>query len=289
MQVLRACNKKLLIGDKTLVMGILNVTPDSFSDGGKYYDTEKAVKHGIEMVEGGADIIDVGGESTRPGAVPVPAEEEQKRVLPVIEALHEQVDAVISVDTYKPDTAEKALKMGASIVNDVYALRKPGMVEVVSEYDAGVVLMHMKGTPATMQQNPSYKDLVGEIRSFLEDRVRFATEHGVDEKNIVVDPGIGFGKTLEHNFEIIAKLSEIKIPGYPLLVGPSRKSFIAKTLGLPHYQLLEGTISAVVAAILNGADIIRVHDVEQVVKAVKIVDKIKFFGVDKSGFHPDRG
>jgi len=258
-------------------MGILNVTPDSFSDGGIYYETEKAVKHGLEMVEWGADIIDVGGESTRPGAVPVPVEEEQRRVLPVIESLHEQTDVPISVDTYKPETAEKAIEKGASIVNDVYALRKPGMVDVISEYGAGVVLMHMKGTPATMQQNPQYKDLIGEIRSFLESRVRYAVENGVDERSIVVDPGIGFGKTLEHNFEIIARLSEIKTLGYPLLVGPSRKSFIAKTLGLPYHQLLEGTISAAVAAILNGADIIRVHDVEQVGKAVKIVDKIKFY------------
>lgn len=263
------------LGKRTLIMGVLNVTPDSFSDGGLYFSKEKAVARGVEMIEQGADLIDVGGESTRPGSERVSGQEELKRVLPVVEELS-KVTVPISIDSYKASVAEKCLRAGAQIINDVSALRMDArMIEVASEFSCPVVLMHMKGEPKTMQANPVYeKDVVREVKEFLQERTNFAVANGVDANNILVDPGIGFGKTLEHNLELLRNLGELKQLGKPLLVGTSRKSFIGKITGLPESQRLEGTIASVVYAIAQGADIVRVHDVHECKRAVQVADAI---------------
>jgi len=265
------------LGQRTLVMGIVNVTPDSFSDGGLYLQRERAIAHALELVEQGADIIDVGGESTRPGAEPVPLEEELRRVIPVVEGIRKESDVCISVDTYKAEVAEAALAAGADMVNDVSALRFDGrMAEVIARWQAPVVLMHMRGEPRTMQQNPHYEDVISEIAEFLRERIAAAVAAGIPRERIIIDPGIGFGKRLEHNLEIFRRLGELKakVQGQPLLIGPSRKSFIGELTGLPVEERLEGTIASVVAAILGGADIVRVHDVGQVKRAVLVADAI---------------
>jgi dihydropteroate synthase len=259
---------------RTYVMGILNVTPDSFSDGGRYFTLDSALEHALKMIEDGADIIDVGGESTRPGSDPVPIEEELRRVIPVIKELAKRTKVPISIDTYKSEVARQALDNGALIVNDISGLRfDEKMVEVVAEYKASVVLMHIKGTPKTMQQNPEYKDVISEIYSYLSESVNLALSAGI--KQIIVDPGIGFGKRLIDNLEIIRRLREFKSLGYPILIGVSRKSFIGNILNLPVDQRLEGTAGAVAISVWNGANIVRVHDVKEMVRVVRIVDAIK--------------
>jgi dihydropteroate synthase len=250
------------------------VTPDSFSDGGRYFTLDLALEHALKMIEDGADIIDVGGESTRPGSDPVPIEEELRRVIPVIKELAKRTKVPISIDTYKSEVARQALDNGALIVNDISGLRfDEKMAEVVAEYKASVVLMHIKGTPKTMQQNPEYKDVISEIYSYLSESVDLALSAGI--KQIIVDPGIGFGKRLIDNLEIIRRLREFKSLGYPILIGVSRKSFIGNILNLPVDQRLEGTAGAVAISVWNGANIVRVHDVKEMVRVVRIVDAIK--------------
>lgn len=250
--------------DSVLVMGILNVTPDSFHDGGRYASTEKAVDRALQMEADGADIIDVGGESTRPGADPLPAEEEMRRVLPVIEAVRRRSDIDLSIDTTKADVARDALAAGASVVNDVSALRfDEKMSGTIAEANAFAILMHMKGTPRSMQENPTYDDAVEEVRSFLRDRIRTAVDAGIEPDRILIDPGIGFGKGLSHNLALLQDLGRLVDLGSPVVVGVSRKSFLGKILGLPSDERLEGTIAANAIAIANGADVIRVHDVKE--------------------------
>lgn len=260
--------------DRTLIMGILNVTPDSFADGGLYTDGESAVQRAIEMVSFGADIIDVGGESTRPFSERVPESEESDRVIPVIERLSEELDVLISVDTRRPSVALKAIEAGAVMVNDVYGLRDPGMISAISDADVPVVMMHMKGEPKTMQRDIHYDDVVGDILMYFQGRLEAAMEMGIDPKNIVIDPGIGFGKTVENNLEIIRRLREFGCMGHPILVGPSRKSFIGTILDLPVEERVEGTMAAVVASIMNGADIVRVHDVKEAVRVSRMADAL---------------
>jgi dihydropteroate synthase len=266
---------RLTFGSKTFIMGILNITPDSFSDGGKYLDISKAVARAEEMVNEGADIIDIGGESTRPGAKSVPLEEELRRVIPVIKEVRRKVDVPISIDTQKAEVAREAIEAGANIINDVSALRAdPEMVKVVRRYDLPVVLMHMKGRPRTMQRNPHYKDVISEIYDFLAERISWAKEQGIDEEKIIIDPGIGFGKTLEHNLEIIRRLQEFRSLGRPILIGTSRKSFIGMILNLPPQERLNGTLASCALAIINGADILRVHDVKEVRQLAKVIDRV---------------
>lgn len=222
------------------------------------------------MFSAGADIVDVGGESTRPGAEPVPVDIELARTLGVVEALSARRPGRVSIDTYKPEVAGKALFAGASIVNDVTGLRDPRMAEVVAEHDATIVIMHMKGEPRTMQARPRYKDVVSEIGSFLRERIGFAEDAGIRPNRIMVDPGIGFGKTLDHNLEIIARLGELRALGKPIVIGVSRKSFIGKLTGLPPEERLEGSLAAAVLAVRNGADVVRAHDVAETVRALKV-------------------
>lgn len=259
---------------KTHVMGILNVTPDSFSDGGEYLDPESAVARGMAMVAEGVDFIDVGGESSRPGSEPVTVEEELRRVIPVVERLAAEVDVPISIDTWKSEVARHALGAGASMVNDISAMTMdPDMTAVVAESADGVVLMHMKGTPRSMQEHPEYDDVVMEVRSFLAERARAAEKAGIGQ--IMIDPGIGFGKTVDHNVTLMARLRDLCDLGFPVLVGPSRKSFIGSILGLPPDQRFEGTAAAVAACILNGASLVRVHDVRAMVRVARITDAIR--------------
>ncbi len=255
------------------VMGVLNVTPDSFSDGGKFLSVDRAVEHAKRMVEEGADIIDIGGESTRPFSSPVSVDEELRRVIPVLDEL-DDIKVPISIDTYKPKVAEEALKRGASIVNDIFGLRKEGMAEVIKDYDAAVVIMHMKGEPKNMQVNPTYEDVVGEIISFLRERIQFALSKGIEEDKIIIDPGIGFGKRVEDNLVIINNLRSFKSLGYPILIGTSRKSFIGKTLNLDVGERVEGTIASNIIALMNGANIFRVHDVRENLRALKMASAI---------------
>lgn len=257
-------------------MGILNVTPDSFSDGGLYLKKEEAVAHAKSLAQQGADIIDVGGESTRPGSEPLPQEEELCRVIPVIKGIRKILSIPISIDTYKAKVAREALEVGANMVNDISALRfDDEMKEVVASYGVPVVLMHMQGTPKTMQQNPTYDDVVEDIIKFFQERIEAAVKAGIPEENIIIDPGIGFGKTLKHNLEILSRLEEFRILGRPILLGTSRKSFIGHLLNLPPSKRLEGTIASTVIGIMKGADIVRVHDVAEVKRAVEVADAIK--------------
>lgn len=264
------------IGFKTLIMGVLNVTPDSFYDKGRFFDKKKAVSHALAMVSDGADIIDIGGESTRPGAKEVGASEEMDRVIPVIEAVAGRIKKPVSIDTRKAVVAGAALKAGACIVNDVSALRHdPSMAGVAAKFGAAVILMHMKGTPETMQAAPRYKDVIKEIAAYLKESANLAARAGVKKDNIIVDPGIGFGKTLEHNLEILRRLKDFKILGHPVCIGTSRKSFIGRILGSDDPEdRLAGTIAACAAAIMNGADILRVHDVKEAAEAARITDSI---------------
>lgn len=257
-------------------MGILNITPDSFSDGGLYFDRDKAIARGLSMVEEGADIIDVGGESTRPGSDPIPTAEELKRIIPVISALREQTKTLISVDTTKSDVALAALDAGAEIVNDISAGRSdPQMLPLVARKGVSVILMHMKGIPKTMQDAPYYKDVLAEVKAFLEKRCDTALAAGVVKESIIIDPGIGFGKRFEDNLSLINNLHTLESLGRPILIGVSRKSFLARMLNLPPEERLEGTIAASIVSILNGAHILRVHDVRPVKRAVAVAESIQ--------------
>ncbi|MHB0997693.1 MAG: dihydropteroate synthase [Armatimonadota bacterium] len=260
---------------RTLVMGILNVTPDSFSDGGLHLDIGKAVEHALQMAEEGADIIDIGGESTRPGAQPMTADEELSRILPVIRALKERIDLPVSIDTYKPQVAREALDAGAHIINDITGLSSEEMCSLAAEKKCPAIIMHMKGEPLTMQQNTEYVDLVSEVMDFLRDQVESAVEAGLPEEYLIIDPGIGFAKTADQNMEIIRKLGDFKSIGRPILMGTSRKAFIGKaTGGLPADERVEGTAATVALSINNGANIVRVHDVKAMVRAARMTDAI---------------
>ncbi|MDP9341323.1 MAG: dihydropteroate synthase [Actinomycetota bacterium] len=259
---------------RTNVMGVLNVTPDSFSDGGLFLDPEAAVRRGIQMAEEGADLIDVGGESTRPGSDPVPPEVEMDRVVPVIKRLAAELDVPLSIDTQKPDVARAGLDAGAAIVNDVSGGRDQRMLEVVADSRAGLVLMHMLGEPQTMQAEPSYGDVVAEVRAYLGERVEAAVAAGIERERLCVDPGIGFGKTMEHNLALLRHIEAFADLGRPVLVGPSRKSFLGKLLGTGVDDRLEGTAGAVAWLAAHGAHIVRVHDVLEMVRVVRVVDAI---------------
>jgi dihydropteroate synthase len=271
--VLRARTHLLDLGSRVHVMGILNVTPDSFSDGGHYLRPMAALDRAREMIEQGADIIDVGGQSSRPGSRPVLEEEELKRIVPLVERLREEWNGPISIDTYRAHVAEEALKAGAAIVNDITAMTsEPGIAEITSRYDAACVLMHMQGTPDTMQSNPCYDDLMGEIALFLSEAIGRATSAGIGDDQIVIDPGLGFGKTTNHNLTVLKHLPELAVLGKPVLVGPSRKRFIGKVLDLAVDDRLEGTLAACAYAVAQGTRILRVHDVGPVVRATKMVE-----------------
>ena len=266
----------LALGSRTSVMGILNVTPDSFSDGGRFLDKENAVAHGKALATAGADIIDVGGESSRPFSEPVSAEEEMERVVPVIEELARHLTLPISIDTTKAQVAARALDAGAVMVNDIGALRlDAAMAKLVADRDVPVVLMHMQGTPQSMQTNPAYEDVVEEVKDFLADAIHRAEKAGIDRGKIIVDPGIGFGKNVTHNLRLIKDLSALQSFGVPILIGPSRKSFITKVLGPGDETREVGTQAAVTAAAMNGAHIVRVHDVERTRETLKLVDAIR--------------
>ena len=259
---------------RTHIMGILNVTPDSFSDGGLFLETAKAVERGLQMAEEGADIIDIGGESTRPGSQPVTEEQEIERVVPVIERLVREVMIPLSIDTCKAGVAAAALQSGASIVNDISGMTfDPHMMDVAQQQGATVVLMHIKGTPKTMQENPQYENVVREVYEFLSIQSGKAREHGI--RQIVIDPGLGFGKDLGQNLDLMKGLKTFCLLGCPVLVGPSRKSFIGRLLDLPVEERLEGTAAAVTACILHGANIVRVHDVKQMKRVACVADALK--------------
>lgn len=263
---------------KTLVMGVINVTPDSFSDGGSYANASDAVSRAVEMLVQGADIIDVGGESSRPGAASVTSEEETNRVVPVIKAVREKTKAAISIDTCKASVAGVALDAGADIINDISALRHdPHMVTLAADRGVPVILMHMLGTPSTMQKEPHYDDCVGELLQFFAERIDFCRNKGMDSSRIIIDPGIGFGKRLEDNIEILARLSEFKRLGCPVMVGTSRKSFInmIHNVGTRPAQRIGGSIASMITAVLNGADIVRVHDVAETVEALKVLKALR--------------
>lgn len=259
---------------RTLVMGVVNVTPDSFSNAGEHLEVSTAVEAALAMEADGADIVDIGGESTRPGAGPVSADEELSRVMPVVEGLAGKLSIPISIDTRRVEVARRSVDAGAAIVNDVTAFADEKMVELAAETRVGCVLMHMLGEPRTMQENPVYEDVMGEIAAFLGARAQVLIEAGVERERIVVDPGIGFGKTLEHNLEIFDRLGELVGLGYPVLVGPSRKRFIGAVLGTEVYERLEGTSASVSYAIVQGAGIVRVHDVKQMVRVARMTDAL---------------
>ena len=256
------------------VMGIVNVTPDSFSDGGKYSSVERAVEHALQLIAEGADILDIGGESTRPGAAPVGLDEELRRVIPVIEALSKVTTVPISIDTYKPEVMRASIQAGADIVNDICALREDGALEIVTNSNAGVCLMHMQGKPQTMQINPQYTDVVTEVKQFLADRVEACLAHGIARERIMLDPGFGFGKTTAHNVALIQHLGSFVELGFPLLVGLSRKSVLGRIAGGDEQQRLHAGLAASVISVMKGAKIVRVHDVKATVDALKVVTAV---------------
>ncbi|MBF0227447.1 MAG: dihydropteroate synthase [Desulfobacterales bacterium] len=280
-----ACNNFTLeFGKKTLIMGILNVTPDSFSDGGKFFNYDEAVTQGLKMVEDGAGIIDIGGESTRPFAPAVPLEEEIKRVIPVIEKLAANINVPISIDTTKASVAEKAIQAGASIINDISALKfDDKMAEIAVNYGCPVILMHMQGSPQTMQIKPKYDDIIEEIKIFFDEVLSNAEKKGIEKSKIIIDPGIGFGKTIKDNFFLINNLDKFLIFDVPILIGPSRKSFIRNTfknMSKTEPSLLDieiGTQAAISVSILKGASIVRVHDVKMALNTIRIIDSLKSY------------
>ena len=274
------CRKRTFaLGKQTLLMGVLNVTPDSFSDGGIFFDKEKAVARGLKMVEEGADFIDIGGESTRPGSKPLELDEELRRVIPVIESLSKEVDVPLSIDTYKSAVAKRAVEAGAQLINDISGLHfDPDLAKVAAKEDVPLVLMHIRGNPETMQKDIHYESLFSEIIQYLKESIQRAESAGVDPEQIVIDPGIGFGKTVEDNLFILKNLQEFKILGKPLLLGSSRKSFIGKILNADVTERLEGTLSSIVVGVLNGAHIIRCHDILQAKRAIAVADAIRLVG-----------
>jgi dihydropteroate synthase len=267
--------RRLELGKRTLIMGILNVTPDSFYDGGRYSESIPALQRADDLAEEGADIIDVGGESTRPGAEAVPADQEWRRIAPVIEHLVEE-NRVVSVDTYKAEVARRALEAGAHLINDISGgTMDDELHRVAARYGAGLVVMHIQGTPRTMQKNPSYNNLMGEIAGFLRRQTETARAAGVSPRSLIIDPGIGFGKSPGDNLEIIGRLSLLKSLGYPIMVGPSRKSFIGHLTGLSPDERLEGSLGAAAASAIYGADIVRVHDVGETARLMAVLDPIR--------------
>jgi len=275
---------RLELGPETCIMGVLNTTPDSFSDGGRFDTLETAVAQGLNLAKGGAHILDIGGESSRPFSGSVSEQEELDRVIPVIEILVKEIDIPISIDTVKSNVARAALNAGATMINDISAFEKdPAMADLAAQKDVPCVLMHMKGTPENMQVNPDYDDLMGEIRNYLNARAQFAMGKGVAKEKIILDPGIGFGKTVEHNLVLINHLEQIIDLGFPILMGPSRKSFIQKTLNqkektsinMDNVKMEYGTLAAAAASILRGAHIVRVHDVEKIISFTHIIDAIR--------------
>ena len=262
-------------GSRPLIMGILNITPDSFYPGSRYQDAARAVEKALEMVEQGADIIDIGGESSRPGAEPLPLDEELSRVIPVIESLAARTSIPISIDTYKPEVARAALDAGAGIINDITGLADERMRALAAERKTPSIIMHMLGDPRTMQENPVYQDVVSEIMAFHRERIALAVEAGLPREYLIVDPGIGFGKTAEHSLEILRKLRDFKSLGLPILIGTSRKAFIGKALGgaAPSERIF-GTAATVALSIQNGANIIRVHDVSEMSQVVRMTDAV---------------
>jgi dihydropteroate synthase len=263
------------LGQRTWLMGILNITPDSFSDGGLYYNKQNAVNRGIQLIEEGADILDIGGESSRPGSDPITAEEEKKRILPVLSEIRKKTDTFISVDTTKSEVLKAALDQGADILNDISGMRfDPKMLEVASEKNIPVVIMHMKGTPKNMQKMPKYKNVIEEIKSFLKKRVKTALKAGIKKNKIIIDPGIGFGKRLKDNLKIIGNLSSFNELDLPILIGVSRKSFIGNLLNVTSDQRIEGTIASSLVSVLQGAHILRSHDIASLKKAVIVTEAI---------------
>jgi dihydropteroate synthase len=263
------------LSSRTLVMGVLNVTPDSFSDGGRYAEAGAAIAHGRRLLADGADLLDVGGESTRPGSAPVAAAEQWRRVGAVIETLAREDGALISVDTSSPEVAERGLSGGARIVNDVTALGDPAMAGVVAKAGAGLVLMHMQGTPSDMQRDPRYDDAPAEVAAFLGARLEAALAAGIAREAVALDPGVGFGKARHHSLELIARIDALQALGRPVLIGVSRKSFIGQILDLPVDQRLEGSLAAAAIAVFQGARIVRAHDVAATVRAVRIADALR--------------
>ena len=278
--ILRCRKRTFTLGKKTLLMGVLNVTPDSFSDGGLFFEKEKAVDRGLQMVEEGADILDIGGESTRPASHPLSQEEELRRVIPVIESLSRKTEVPISIDTYKTSVAREALQAGAEIINDVSGLHfDPGLAEAAAREKVPIILMHIRGTPETMQRDVHYDSLFSEILQYLKTSIQRAESAGVDPDQIIIDPGIGFGKTAEHNLLILKHLSEFRILGKPILLGTSRKSFIGKILNTEAIpERLDGTLASIAIGVLNGAHIIRCHDVPEAKKATAVADAIRLAG-----------
>jgi dihydropteroate synthase len=277
--MLLRCGTQSIDLSRPVVMGVLNVTPDSFSDGGRFREVAAAVSHGVRMAEEGAAIIDVGGESTRPGADPVSVEEEVRRVVPVVEKLRAQTDAIISVDTSRPQVMRAASKAGAGLINDVRAFTEAGAVEVAAATSCAVCVMHMQGDPRSMQLAPHYVDVVNEVKAFLGGRVEVCRAAGIAADRIVIDPGFGFGKTLEHNLQLLRRLRELdaQVPGsnWPIMVGLSRKSIVGKLTGRPAGERAHGSVALAVIAVINGARIVRVHDVGATVDALKVIEAVQ--------------
>ena len=269
------CANQILDLATPLVMGVINVTPDSFSDGGQFLDTAAAIEQGLRLAGEGAAILDIGGESTRPGAADVGQEEELRRILPVIERLRARTSAVISIDTSKPGVMRAAAAAGAGLINDVRALREPGALEAAAATDCAVCLMHMQGEPRTMQLAPSYRDVVSEVKAFLAERVQGARAAGLSGDRLVIDPGFGFGKTLEHNLQLLRRLRDLAVDGLPLLAGLSRKSIVGKLIGRPQGERVYGSIALAVIAAQNGASIIRAHDVAATVDALRALAAVE--------------
>ena len=286
---LRIKGRDYTLGRRTWLMGILNVTPDSFSDGGIYLDKKSAVQKGLQLIKDGADILDIGGESTRPGSHPVTAEEEKRRILPVISEIRKKTDALISVDTTKSEVLKSALDAGADILNDISGMRfDPKILGLASKQDIPVIIMHMKGTPKNMQESPEYDNVIQEIKTFLKQRITDALTAGIKKNKIIIDPGIGFGKRLKDNLKIISNLSAFSELGFPILIGVSRKSFIGDLLNLSPEKRIEGTIASSLISILQGAHILRVHDVSSLKKAVIVAEAIMKEGVSNQ-FSEERG
>jgi len=274
-QVLNCGKFRMALGETTRVMGILNITPDSFFDGGKYLNAEEAVSRALQMESEGADIIDIGGESSRPGAQEMGAEEESARILPVIKALASRLNIPISIDSRNSGVAQQALEAGASMINDIGGLRSPGMIKAAADSGVPVVLMHMQNDPLTMQSNPAYESVVSDLLAFFRERVEAVNRAGISNDRIVIDPGIGFGKNIDHNLEILKNLSRFHELGFPLLIGTSNKSFIGKILDLRVDQRSEGSLATVSLAAWMGIQIVRVHDVRGTVRAVRVIDAIR--------------
>lgn len=268
-------NHTFIFPRKTLIMGIVNVTPDSFSDGGLFFNTNRAVDHALKLVDEGADILDIGGESTRPGAASISVKEELNRVIPVIDKLSKQSEAIISVDTHKPVVAEEAINAGASIINDIGANNNNSkMWNVISSTKAGYICMHMQGSPESMQKNPFYEDVISDICNFFQERLNSFEEHGISAEQIAFDPGIGFGKSLKHNIELMSQLNKFNLFQRPVLIGASRKSFIEKLLGTPVEKRLPASLTCATWAIMQGSQIIRAHEVAETVQAVRMAEAL---------------